>query len=627
MVFKEEGVMKRREKDVDEQNTLSRRDFIKGIAMGVGAAGVASTGLLTGCESTPGAVRGSGPGGGASTFGGGAKDYEVINTDLIIVGAGFGAQSAAFEALAKGKSVTIIEKTPFRHGGGAGYNWDAIATWVPEEQYDKQEPYLKRVTNHDLYYQANQSNPNRNAPLMLVNRGHSLPDRNADGSYRLYTDLPFVRSVEGVFPRLDLDELAKSPLVHIVDYTMVTDILVNKGRCLGVVGLYLPTGDIRVYRANATIVATGPATWFYGWTGVSAYSIGTPDNTGDVDMAAYRHGAGIGDSEYAAYDFATTYPKGLGFGWNTMMNPDANEYGAFADRNGKQIITAANGIDLQRILMDRVYFNTELAKLMLAGATTDDGGLLANLDNVHIRTAMRHSMTLLAKFGVDPFTDQLPIHDEIYERGGTPVSKDTMMAEDIEGIFFVRGAGISGTSGGSMLSLNYRFGSYALRCALEYIEKAPAVTTVDWTPAEKEFARLHELRTRKVSGGLRPHVIRHNIQKTCSTCMGILRETAKLEAANKELERIRREDLPKMVVSEQTLTYNNEWKEAVENYNLLDAAELAVKATLLRQESRGTYLRPDFPNTDDANWKCMLVAKQDKGTPVFAKKTMPERAW
>ncbi|GHV59982.1 hypothetical protein AGMMS49587_00090 [Spirochaetia bacterium] len=619
--------MKRKEKKADEQNVLSRRDFLKGAAMGAGAIGVASTGLLAaGCATAPGAAKGSG-GGGVSSYGGGAKNYEVINTDLIIVGAGFGAQSAAFEALAKGKSVTIIEKTPFRHGGGTGYNWDAIATWVPEEQYDKQEPYLKRVVNQDLYYKANQSNPNRNVALMLANRGHCLPDRNADGSFRRYVDFPFMRGVEGVFPRTDLDELVKSPLVHIVDYTMVTDVLVNKGRCLGVVGLYLPTGDIRIYRANATIVATGPANWFYGWTGVSAYSIGTPDNTGDVEMAAYRHGAGIGDSEYASYDFASTYPDGLGFGWNTMMNPDANEYGAFADRNGKQIVTAENGIDLQRILNDRVYFNKELAKLMLAGAATDNGGLLASLDNVHLRPAMQHSMTLLAKFGVDPFKERLPIHDEIYERGGTPVIKDNMMAEDIEGIFFVRGAGISGSTGGSNLISNYRFGSYALRSALEYIEKAPAINTVDWAPAEEEFKRLHGLRTRKVSGGLRPHVIRHRIQTTCATCMGILRETAKLEAASKELERIRKEDLPKMVVSEQTLTYNNEWKEAIENYNLLDAAELAVKATLMRPESRGTYLRPDFQNTDDANWKCMLVGKNDRGAPVFTKKAMPERTW
>jgi succinate dehydrogenase / fumarate reductase flavoprotein subunit len=79
-----------------------------------------------------------------------------------------------------------------------------------------------------------------------------------------------------------------------------------------------------------------------------------------------------------------------------------------------------------------------------------------------------------------------------------------------------------------------------------------------------------------------------------------------------------------MIVSNQSKTYNTEWKEAIENYNLLDLAELAVQATLMREESRGTYLRPDFPQKDDANWKCMLVGRLKDGKIFFEKKAMPE---
>ncbi len=116
---------------------------------------------------------------------------------------------------------------------------------------------------------------------------------------------------------------------------MITDLFINDGQCQGAMGIYLPTGDFRVFRAKATIVGTGPACWICGWNSVQANTINTPDNTGDVEMAAFRHGAGIGDSEYADYDFATTCPTGLGYGWNTMLNPDASKFGAFADKNGK----------------------------------------------------------------------------------------------------------------------------------------------------------------------------------------------------------------------------------------------------------------------------------------------------
>jgi succinate dehydrogenase / fumarate reductase flavoprotein subunit len=629
-------------KEEEQKKAISRRDFLKNTA--TGAASIATIGVLGGCAApatpvapTLGAPTPAVPDPTAtqlsptaepvsSTISINAPKYEVINSDLLIIGAGFGATSAAFEALAKGQRVTIIDKGPFRHGGGHGYNWDVIATWVPDKSGYVKESYLKRLVNQDAYYKADMSEPNQDMGLTYLNRDQCFPDRADDGKVKWYIDYPFIRGVEGVFPRFTSDALAKSPMVTVIDRTMITDLLINDGRCLGAMGLYLPTGDFRVFRAKATIVATGPACWFYGWNTVQANTINTPDNTGDVEMAAYRHGAGIGDSEYASYDFATTYPAGLGYGWNTMLNPDANEFGAFADKDGKQLFTEASGVDLKRITYDRVYFNQELAKMMHAGAMTADGGLLANLNGVKLRHAMSLNLGVFEKFGVDPNTDMLPIHDEIYERNGAPVIDDTMMSEDIKGLFCVRGAGVSGSGGGPGVAQNNRFGSYATRSALTYIDGAPAVKEIDWSPAEQEYTRLHELRTREAKSGLRPHVVRHNIQKACGTCMGILREKDKLEAAAKELARIRQEDIPNMVVSSSSPTFNIEWKEAIENINLLDAAELAVNATLLREESRGTYLRPDFPQVDDANWKVMLVAKQESGKFSFSKKTMPENA-
>lgn len=78
-----------------------------------------------------------------------------------------------------------------------------------------------------------------------------------------------------------------------------------------------------------------------------------------------------------------------------------------------------------------------------------------------------------------------------------------------------------------------------------------------------------------------------------------------------------------MAVSNKTLTLNTEWKEAIENYNLLDCALLAVEASLLREETRGQYLRAEFPEADNENWNCMLVAKNNGGSAVFEKRVIP----
>ena len=100
-----------------------------------------------------------------------------------------------------------------------------------------------------------------------------------------------------------------------------------------------------------------------------------------------------------------------------------------------------------------------------------------------------------------------------------------------------------------------------------------------------------------------------------------------MEAAAAELARIRKEDMPRMIVTNPTQTYNTEWKEAIENYNLLEIAEMSVRASLLREETRGAYLRADFPEKDDANWACTLVAREKDGEMVFEKHfwdTIPE---
>lgn len=611
----------------DETGYVSRRSFLKGSGLAAGAAFLAGSSLgMAGCavsEANGSAeqVQGSTPSG---------VSYEVINSDLVIIGAGLGALSAAYQAISKGQRVTLIDKGPFLHGGNTGFNWDIIAGWLPDLDQMANDLYGHNQVDEELNYEAMLEDAgSETRHLEWLNRGQTLLDRAEDGTVNWYSDYPFLKSAQGIFMRLTLDDLAKSPLVTVYDKTMATDVLVNDGRCLGVIGVFLPTGGYRVFRAPATIIATGPTNWIYGWTGVSAYTNGSCDNTGDIDMALFRRGVGIGESEWAVYDFLTTYPKGLGYGFNTALNPDANEYLLFADKDGNPLITEENGWDIPRAIAgDRNYFNSMLGKLIADGYGTEEGGLLCGANYDHLRTTMKQNLPVFESFGVDPLTEKIPIHDEIYERGGSPVTDQKLMCEGISGLFAIRGAGAqSGTNGGSMAIKNHRFGIFAANRAMEFVEAAEPVEAVDWTPVEEEIARLEELRGRSVSDGIRPFEVRHKIQRACGECMGVYRDPAKLEEAYTELKRVRDEDIPKMTITNATRTYNTEWKEAIENYNLLDAALLAVGATLEREETRGGYYRPDFPEVDDENWNCMLVGTKVDNEIQFAKREVPTREW
>ncbi|MDH5816492.1 MAG: FAD-binding protein [Candidatus Nezhaarchaeota archaeon] len=57
--------------------------------------------------------------------------------------------------------------------------------------------------------------------------------------------------------------------------------------------------------------------------------------------------------------------------------------------------------------------------------------------------------------------------------------------------------------------------------------------------------------------------------------------------------------LPRMYVRDKSMLFNKEWIEALEVYNMVTVAEMVIRASLLRRESRGVFKRVDYPNSDD----------------------------
>jgi succinate dehydrogenase/fumarate reductase flavoprotein subunit len=47
---------------------------------------------------------------------------------------------------------------------------------------------------------------------------------------------------------------------------------------------------------------------------------------------------------------------------------------------------------------------------------------------------------------------------------------------------------------------------------------------------------------------------------------------------------------------------NYEWLDAIDTVNMLEACELIIQSSLERKESRGPFMRRDFPDTDNARW-------------------------
>lgn len=621
---------RRRQEGESEPRGVSRRSFLRFGGLAAGAAALAGAGALTlgGC-----APQGKDTDNKQADASGGdaaAKGYTVYQADILIIGGGFGAMSAVDEITRQGRNALIVDKGPFGFSGGCGMNWDVAYTWTPADNF-KGDVAFSRITQQTALKKACLSDPNANGLLAALNWGECCPDREEDGTIHYKMKVPSTEMIERCFPRHNQDQFEQSELLTIHDRTMITDLFVNDGVCLGAMGIHLPTGEFRVYRANATMLATGGCCWMYGWNTVAANSINVPDNTADVEMAAFRHGAAIGEAEWSAYDLITSTPSGIAYGFNAGIGADSMDVKFIFDKDGTAFCLDPQ-YDQERLITDRAYFMQIIGKTLSEGKGSPNGGVYVEcgeeMQDIMRQTYRRSIPLFKEKFGIDVTKDLLECSFEMYEHGGFPMIDETMMSTDLTGLFCVRGAGVYGEGGGVSQRTNMRMGSYTTRCMIDWLKGAKAPESVDWSPIDEELTRIKSIRTQEADGGLRPHEIRHKIQQTCGTSLGVVSTKEELEASKAELARIRDEDLPKQYVSNKTLIFNTEWKEAIENYNLLDIAQMTVEARLTREESRGQYYRPDFPEKDDTNWRCILAWRGTNGSDMkFEKVEMPIETW
>ena len=616
----------------------TRRSFLKGAGSAAGLAFLAGSGLAAaGCSPQSSSVNS------AQTVETPNGCFEVYETDLLICGCGYGGMSAASQASASGMNVIVVEKGPFGSGGVAGMNFDFLTTWIFDPAYYRFDSQISPVLNQEVNLNArmfdekkNAENPSiqgqRGANLdnVAMNNGQMFPERNEDGSYHIFSQIDAVKinMVEGSFPRHEQDKLASSPWITIFDQTMLTDFIIEDGVCLGAMGIYLPTGAFRVYRAKATVMATGGCCWLNGWNTVAPQSGSVPDNTSDLETSAFRHGAAIVDSEWADYDLMTVYPTGISCGYPAGLGADSMSVNYILDRDGKKFLVDEE--DPLKYQKSRTLFLQTVGQAIADGRGSDAGGVYVDYTTDEARSQIRYfyrrNIELFQNtFGIDPTKDAIECGLEMIEHQGSIRVDGNAMSIDFRGLFCTRGGGMTGAAGSPGVSHNYLYGRYSMAKAIEYAKTAQIPAFI-LSSIEDEFNRVNELRTNPPSDGIRPVQIRRAIQKAAGTCMGIIRTTADLEAARNELARIRKEDLPKQAVGSPSPAYNMEWKEAIENCNLLTISELSVLASLTREESRGSYLRLEFPEPSE-NWACGLAISGKEGEYTTEKVENPTVDW
>jgi succinate dehydrogenase/fumarate reductase flavoprotein subunit len=587
---------------------MSRRAFLEGGALTVGAAAIASASVLNlaGCA--------SGGSGATSATTSAGQCYEVYETDMLIIGSGDAGIGAAMEAYAEGQNVIIAEKSEHGFGGATGFNWNQFVNFTRDDlSWEQSKDFvLNELTNQKIEKASYETWPGeeRNLLLRYSKLGNTVYVRDeATGAIKPLLDLPTIYGMYRGFPR-HMNDCVHESGMKIIDRTLITDLLVQNGVCTGAMGIYLPTGTFRVIRAKAVVDCTGASCWMYGWNTVAPFSINSPDNTGDIDAAAFRHNCALVDAEFFQCDLINIEPTGIAASFVSGIGADSSCCEYICDKNGNYFF---KGMDYASL--DKITFTQTIAKCISEGKGTENGGVYVDFSSPEAFKAIGECYTrnidLWKKvFDIDVKGSKLECALEAYEHGGNPRADETLMAEDMKGYFLARGGSYSGSQGGTSVDVAPRNAALAARSAISYAKSA-LLPALDANVVATEYNRLHDLFSK--NGGKRPQEIRMEIQNACYSACQPDREPDRMKTGIDELARIRKEEMPKMTLGDSSLVYNTDWKTAIENYNLLDIAEASAKAALYREETRGHMYRSDCPDIDNSDWKCNVVVHYNNG--------------
>jgi succinate dehydrogenase/fumarate reductase flavoprotein subunit len=172
------------------------------------------------------------------------------------------------------------------------------------------------------------------------------------------------------------------------------------------------------------------------------------------------------------------------------------------------------------------------------------------------------------------------------------------MESTVPGLFVAGGLG--GHSNGLIALVTYD-GKVVADSVAQYLQSV-SEPRVPQAAVEEERARLEQLRSSRSDDPVPPVRIKKMIRELMWQDVGVEKSADSLSHALDELDRIRKELVPRMTVSRTSRAFNHSWIDAIDVLNMLDACTLIAHSALNRRESRGPFIRTDYPDMDNASW-------------------------
>lgn len=384
----------------------------------------------------------------------------------------------------------------------------------------------------------------------------------------------------------------------------VTALLVEQGRCCGVVAWDLVHGGLQALHAKAVILATG------GSGRVFSTSTNAVINTGDGMALAYRAGLPLEDMEFVQFHPTTLKDTGI-----LITEGARGEGGYLLNTLGERFMKQYAPEQME--LATRSTVSLAIGREIQEGRGVDGCVLLdlRHLGRARILERLPQIRELALEFaGLDPIETPIPIRPGAhYQMGG--VRTNAWGETDLPGLFAagecacvsVHGAN---RLGGNSLLETIVFGRRAGTRAAESIhDLAPPPVPAGILAAEEQ--RLHTLLTNP--GPERAWQIRDDLGKTMSLNLGIFRTKQSMQEALGAIQALKVRG-QQMCVQDKGRVFNTDLIQALELQCLLDIADTIVVSALGREESRGAHYRADYPTRNDSAWlRHTLSHRQTEG--------------
>ena len=419
----------------------------------------------------------------------------------------------------------------------------------------------------------------------------------------------------------------KHTAVKRYDEWFATRLLVENGRCQGVIAIEMRTGEVHAIRARSVIMCTG------GGGRVFPFTTNAAIKTGDGMAMAYRAGVALKDMEFVQY-----HPTGLPGTGILITEAARGEGGILVNNEGRRYledynlgepvpITDPRHPQLSTMeLGPRDKLSQAFMKEQDAGRVFEgEYGTYTHLDVRHLGEKLIEEripfVRELAKnyAGIDPVHEPIPVRPVVhYMMGG--IHTDTNGETSLPGLFAAGECACVSINGANRLGSNSLtellvFGRRAGLSAAEFAREHPDLDSdaLEAQRADEEASIAARFRTPR-DGGERLVSIRRDLNATMEEGVGVYRDESRLQATTDTLGELK-ERYQNVAIDDHSKSFNTELTTALELGFLLEVGEAVAHSALQRTESRGSHQRTDHPDRDDDQFLKHSLAFRTDGAP------------